>query len=231
MKLQLRTVTLFGIDAHDPEGLAKSASICMGYTDFGSVKMITDRLFYGREGYSEFCIKHMARYIDTAHVLIIHPDSWIVRPEAWTDEFLQYDYVGATWWHKDNLNVGNGGFTLRSKKLLDILATLDINCHPEDVVICRDLRPWLEREHGIKFAPEELANRFAIEAGGVIDKRYNGAFGYHGHNVNFEGWDIEHKPKYSLMTQAKRMIQGSKIYRMVTTQLMRLTKRPEIKLS
>jgi len=186
IELSLPTVTLFGIDAHDPAGIQRAAEICTRSVAFGDVQIITERLFQGREGYSRFCIEKMASYINTSHVLIIHPDGYIQNPSTWRDEWLAYDYIGASWWFKDNKNVGNGGFSLRSKKLLDILATLDLDdYHPEDEVICRRLRKWLEDNHDIKFAPDEVANQFSIEAYGVPapDNQYSGQFGFHGHHV------------------------------------------------
>jgi hypothetical protein len=48
--------------------------------------------------------------------LIIHADGFAVNSEAWTSEFLNYDYIGARW--GDGI-VGNGGFCLRSRKLYD----------------------------------------------------------------------------------------------------------------
>lgn len=185
-ELSLPSVTLFGIDAHDPQGLLRAAEICTRGVEFGAVKMITERLFQGREGYSKFCISDMARHIDTSHVLIIHPDGYIQNPSAWNDDWLTYDYCGSSWWFKDGKNVGNGGFSLRSKKLLDILATLELEqYHPEDEVICRQLRRWLEDNHGIKFAPTDVADRFAIEAYNVPapDNVYSGQFGFHGYHV------------------------------------------------
>lgn len=163
------------------------------------MNIITEHNYFrGREGYSEFCIKNMAEHVDTDHVLIIHPDGYILNPSAWSNDFLQYDYIGATWWYKDNKNVGNGGFSLRSKKLLDILANLDLDrYHPEDDIICRGIRPYLD-EQGIKFAPEEVANRFSIEAYGVQDNRYNGAFGFHGKHVDFTGSGLPHIPSFPI---------------------------------
>lgn len=185
-ELSLPTVTLFGIDAHDPQGLLRAAEICARGVEFGAVKIITERLFQGREGYSKFCITEMAKYVDTSHVLIIHPDGYIQNPSAWRDEWLEWDYCGSSWWFKDGKNVGNGGFSLRSKKLLNILATLELEqYHPEDEVICRQLRRWLEDKHGIKFAPTDVADRFAIEAYNVPapDNMYSGQFGFHGYHV------------------------------------------------
>lgn len=204
IELSLPTVTLFGIDAHDPVGLQRAAEICTRSVAFGDVQIITERLFQGREGYSRFCIEKMASYINTSHVLIIHPDGYIQNPAAWRDEWLTYDYCGACWQYHDGKNVGNGGFSLRSKKLLDILATLDLeglDVRIEDDFICRQIRPWLEREHGIKFATEDEAKRFSIEAygcnmvdcAGVQANMYSGQFGFHGYHVT--GLPIPIKPK------------------------------------
>ena len=44
---------------------------------------------------------------------------------AWRPEFLDYDYIGAVWPHVlDKYNVGNGGFSLRSKALLEACRAL-----------------------------------------------------------------------------------------------------------
>src|SRR6185503_2962507 len=47
---------------------------------------------------------------------------------------------------------------------------------PEDKVICRELRPVLEARYGIRFAPVELAARFAFEHGAPPHP----TFGFHG---------------------------------------------------
>ena len=36
-------------------------------------------------------------YIDTDYVLLIHYDGFVVHPEKWRDEFLNYDYIGSPW--------------------------------------------------------------------------------------------------------------------------------------
>ena len=50
------------------------------------------------------------------HILLLgHTDVVPIGvPEAWTDDFFNYDYIGATW---DDGVVGNGGFSWRSRKL------------------------------------------------------------------------------------------------------------------
>lgn len=208
--LSLPDVTLFGIDAHDPKGLMRAAEICQREVDFGALEIITERLFTGREAYSKFCITDMHKYVDTSHVLIIHPDGYILNPGAWRDEWLQYDYIGALWeWYGEHKN-GNGGFCLRSKKLLDILATLDLSIyHPEDDIICRHIRPWLEREYGIKFAPDDVCRAFSIEGWGMGSPVWNGEFGFHGKRVSLAKVPAELRlPAYMYPKVRRNVING-----------------------
>lgn len=191
--LNLPDVTLFGIDAHDPQGIIKAGRISQENVEFGAVKIITERLFSGREAYSRFCIKDMVKYVETSHVLIIHSDGYLLNPLAWQDEWLQYDYIGAKWWYKDARNVGNGGFSLRSRKLLEMLSKMDLKeYHPEDHIICRELHDTLEKK-GIKFAPDTVADKFSLEA--VSGNRvYTGQFGFHGYNIDFSSLPYDQRP-------------------------------------
>ena len=183
-KIQLPDVTLFGIDAHDPKGIIRAAEISQRHIEFGDVKIITERLFKGREGYSEFCIKEMWKYVKTSHVLVIHSDGYIQNPWAWKDEWLSFDYVGAVWdWYNEHQN-GNGGFTLRSSKLLNIIKEWEVTKEIiEDDYLCRTMRPVLESK-GIKFAPVEVCKKFSIEGYGIKPQYniYNGEFGFHSYN-------------------------------------------------
>jgi len=116
------------------------------------------------EGYNDFVVKELYQYITTEHILLIQHDGYVINGDSWTDEFLNYDYIGAPWTYKDGRNVGNGGFSLRSTKLHKILAQdpmIEITC-PEDEIIGRLYRRYLESK-GIKFAPEELAHKFSFE--------------------------------------------------------------------
>lgn len=207
-KIHLPNVTLFGIDAHDPVGLLRACEISQRGIEFGDVVMITQRLFpgttlqEGRENYSKWMIKELVHQFKTSHVLTIHADGYVVNPKAWDDRWMEYGYIGATWGYKDNMNVGNGGFSLRSWKLCAALAADDhiSDLHPEDDKICRKYRPHLEQEHGIKFAPEEVANRFSIEAYGAKafpkGNHYCGSFGFHSIHVDFAESNIPHDIRY-----------------------------------
>lgn len=207
--LDLSTVTLIGVDCVDFQSFERAANICTRDIHFGGVKLLTHfpsqnknvvrvNEINSKEKYSEFIIKELHKYVDTPYMLIFQSDGYILNPEAWTDEFLNYDYIGATWGYKDNRNVGNGGFSLRSKKLMEAVSKLCKEYMPEDYQICRAYRSQLEAM-GFKFAPEELANKFAIEAYSVHGfegaNKYGGQFGFHGWNVDFSTANLSHIPK------------------------------------
>jgi hypothetical protein len=131
-----------------------------------------------KEAYSRFIIKELDGFFDTDYVLVTQHDGWVLDEKAWSDEFMEYDYIGAAWLENEGPNVGNGGFSLRSKKLQHILATDDFiqPYHPEDNCICKLYRPYLEEKYGIKFAPDEVADKFSFE----LREPIQSTFGFHG---------------------------------------------------
>ncbi len=189
--LELPGVTLCCVDTANRELALRALRLSASRIRFARTLFLTDRAhdaqgievrlippLPSREAYSAFVLKELVNHIDTAHVLLIQWDGYVVNPDAWRDDFLACDYIGAKWfWHHDAMRVGNGGFSLRSRKLLTALQdpriTLDGN---EDETICRVSRPLLEREHGIVFATEALADAFAFEAAYPIGL----PFGFHG---------------------------------------------------
>ena len=113
------------------------------------------------EDYSRFVVKELDRHVDSEYVLVMQWDGYVLDGARWSAEFHRFDYVGAPW---EGGAVGNGGFSLRSKRLLRALqhpAIVDLT--PEDIAICRTYRPMLEQAHGIRFAPAGVAARFSFE--------------------------------------------------------------------
>lgn len=139
-------------------------------------------------------------YIDTDFVLVVQYDGFILNPDAWTDDYLKYDYIGAPWWENDGWIVGNGGFSLRSKKLLEILASGKYQLtddDPEDWFIGVTIRKELEEE-GIKFAPVELAKQFGFEMNEKEGVMWDGQFGFHGLTwTDISKWLKQH-PEYKI---------------------------------
>ncbi len=191
-KLKLRNVTLIGVDCKNFKRLALAADISSKEIQFGEIKLLTSletkdpravkiKSISSKKSYSEFLVKELYKYVDTDYALIIQYDGFILNPNAWDDSFLKYDYIGAPWYHFKNLRVGNGGFSLRSKKLLELAAKvgkLGSSYHPEDVWYSETLRPIAEK-HGMSWATEETAQRFSKE-GDIRGVVWNDEFGFHG---------------------------------------------------
>jgi tetratricopeptide (TPR) repeat protein len=142
------------------------------------VEVATIAPIASREAYSQFVLKSLVEHVSTAHVLLVQWDGYVVNPAAFDRAFLDVDYLGARWfWHEDGHDVGNGGFSMRSRRLLEALQDPRIELiDAEDTTICRTFRPLLERDHGIRFADARLADRFAFEASYPVGK----PFGFHG---------------------------------------------------
>lgn len=133
--------------------------------------------------YSKFILKELAGYIETPHVLLIQWDGYVINPDAWREAFLAYDYLGAPWPNGDGtFSVGNGGFSLRSKRLLMALAdpAFPIVSDAEDVTICGIYRGKLESRHRIKFAPYSVAREFSFELDASAVLSGQRPFGFHG---------------------------------------------------
>ena len=200
--LQLPGVTLVCIDtANHALALRALAQSCADVR-FARVLLLTDALPDGmpapanvevaaiapiasRDAYSNFVLKELLHHVSTEHVLWCNGMAMSINTRAWDPMFLECDYVGAKWfWHNDAMRVGNGGFSLRSRRLLAALqdpriALVDV----EDTTICRTFRPLLEREHAIRFGSEALADQFSFEAAYPIGK----PFGFHG---LFNFWQV-----------------------------------------
>lgn len=223
MKRLLPNVTLLGLDCVDIKRLKLVADICQEHFDFGAVKLLSSisdtdprvvpiEHIGSIESYSHFFIKKLHDHIDTEFVLVIQYDGFILNPNAWTDEFLTYDYIGAPWWYEDGNNVGNGGFSLRSKKLLKILAE-DVfiqEHHPEDHHIARTYGNYLMSK-GVVFAPEEIASKFSIEGclKEPVPVKYGSVwtneFGFHDFSeTDISAW-LKNKPGYILDTTSKKI--------------------------
>jgi len=128
--------------------------------------------------YNKIIIRDIAFKIHTDYCLVIQYDGFIINKEQFSPHFYHYDYIGAPWPHFATLNVGNGGFSWRSRKLIEVVASLpnDDFSVAEDIFICRQQRPLLEQSHGIVFAPPAIASHFSIEAIPVPFP----TFGFHG---------------------------------------------------
>jgi hypothetical protein len=181
MKLNLDNVTIICIDGVNPDIGLKALKYSMKDIEFGSAKLIShirpdnipDTIEFVEIGklthdsYSPFMLHELYKYVDTDFCLTIHDDGFVINPHLWNNDFLKYDYIGAPWLHTvqyygEKYRVGNGGFSLRSKKLINLCRQIKLNAGHEDSSICIRYRDALE-SHGCAFAPVEVAMRFSLE--------------------------------------------------------------------
>ena len=192
MKTALRDVTVCAADCLSPALAARALRECAQACDFGDAILFTDAPVEDRgfrtvpiaklaslDDYSRFVLKSLAQHIATPYALVVQWDGYVVDAAAWSDDFRQFDYIGAPWaWYADGMTVGNGGFSLRSRKLIEATAADGFEFvagTPEDHQVCRVHRRALG-EAGVRFAPELVAAAFSYERS--LPAR--STFGFHG---------------------------------------------------
>lgn len=182
--LKLPDVTLVLIETREHDLAQLALEDCERRAEFGDVLVFTDRPaqflradrrvvsvpdWPDKVGWSRCFWYDVPQYVRTSHALGIQWDSWIVDPQMWRGDYLRYDYIGSPWpFHHDGMTVGNGGFSLRSTKLLRFIhkhrdrfpCITDV----DDDLYCRRYRPTLQ-DAGFVWAPEQLAYDFAFECG------------------------------------------------------------------
>jgi hypothetical protein len=188
--LHLPNVTLVAVDTTVHELTALALRDTLARVSFGEVLVFSDKdlgipgcrnlpcAASSNKEAQEFVWYGATDHIRTSHALFIQWDGWVVDPSFWSDRLLSYDFIGAIWPWYDSLRVGNGGFSLRSLRLLKLLASRrDMFPFglPEDSTLCRTHRIGLEVGFGMRWASEDDAMRFGYEHG-----PYHESFGFHG---------------------------------------------------
>jgi hypothetical protein len=191
-KFALPTVTLCAATSVNVEATVAALCASMEQLSFAEALLFTDRetalpagirpvaiepLTSGAD-YSQFVLRRLGDHVATGHCLLVQWDGFVIDARQWDDEFLRFDYIGAPWpQFGDSHSVGNGGFSLRSRKLLEACQSADfIASHPEDVAIGRVNRQLLEEQYAIRFADKATASRFSFERA----PRERRTFGFHG---------------------------------------------------
>jgi len=212
-KLSLPNVTLLAATSVEIDQAQISMRISLHNIKFGAVKLLSSsapkKKYPDIEyvhipnidflGYNRLILEDLHKYFETSHCLIVQADSFVVDSSLWKDEFLNFDYIGAPWSEKVEVNpnlvlhmkkncVGNGGFSLRSRKLVEATAkikfsSLKLPIYNEDVIICHYLYEKMI-ENGINFAPPKLASKFSIEnVNHLYGQDVNTVFGFHGKHL------------------------------------------------
>lgn len=188
--LALPDVTLVAVDTRHHAMTALAVADCRAAAQFGDTVLFSDRPLDGvrnvrcvdfptLSAYSEFTWYGIAPEVKTSHYLYIQYDSGIMDAALWSDEFLDYDYIGAPWQYWMGRNVGCGGFSLRSVRLMRYLSENRAafpHLVPEDVTLGRRYRPALEAA-GWRWPDEDVAMRFSFENAKPTPTSWH--FGYH----------------------------------------------------
>lgn len=191
-RIMLPQVTLCAATSVNVQATVLALQACMVRMDFAACKLFTDAPISAdipgimtipippmanSAQYSDFLLSRMVDHVDTSHALIVQWDGHVLDAARWDPAFLEYDYIGASWpQFTDDHDVGNGGFSLRSHRLMTACRLPHFQpVHPEDVAVARVNRAWLEAA-GMRFAPRTIADGFSAErAGNPL-----ASFGYHG---------------------------------------------------
>jgi len=189
-RLELPQVTVCAATSVNVKATMRALEACLAQVDFAACKLFTDApaehpdisvvpipRLNSAAAYSDFMLSQLVDHVETSHCLVVQWDGHLIDAERWRPEFLDYDYIGASWpQFDDGHDVGNGGFSLRSRRLMEACREGQFKLfHPEDVAIGRANRSWLEGR-GMRFAPRTLADLFATERSGSLKD----SFGYHG---------------------------------------------------
>ncbi len=219
----LSDVTLVAVTSVAIEATVDALRKSMGQAEFGRVLLLSDRRPQGwldgiewieieplrsRADYSRFMLRGLFPHIATQHALCVQWDGFVINGAAWRSDFADYDYIGAVWPHfADEHRVGNGGFSLRSRRLLDACQALPFDGEQaEDLVIARLHRARLE-EAGIRFAPESVAADFAYERSAPTGREFgfHGAFNLVRHVSSREALTVFRSLDSSMLTQSERL--------------------------
>jgi hypothetical protein len=192
--IQLPNVTLVALTSVRIPQTVKALEYSCQKIKFGKVKILSDIKPNNLPDYIEHeftpkssnidewnynIIYTLPKHIDTEFCILIHDNGFVVNPESWKDEFLNYDYIGAPWplpndnfsYRDINGNIIRQGnsVSLRSKKLLDIPLKLNLEWKAfhgytnEDGYICVNYRHKYIEE-GCNFANIDVAKYFSHES-------------------------------------------------------------------
>ena len=195
-RIKLPNVTLAAMTSVSVYETVKALEYSMRGIYFGEVVLIThkkpfylpDNITYKHtsklttiDDFYYRMVYELADYIDTEYVLTVHHDGYIVHPEKWRGEFLDYDYIGSPWpipadgtmhcFHDiygNWVRVGNS-VGIRSKRLLEFPRKANLEwtrdeegLYNEDIFLCCRHKHEIEAA-GMTFAPMEVAKYFGHE--------------------------------------------------------------------
>ena len=207
MRNNLPDVTLLAISSIQIPATINALALCASMMDFGAIKLLShekpedlptfityencSRITSSRD-FDFYAFEELGKHVQTSHMLMVQYHAWILRPELWRDEWLEYDFIGAPWYEApefislstgEMVRVGNGGFSLRSKKLLDMPKKLGIHTisdrgYTNDDGLINSYYRKLFLENGIHYPDVHVASVFSHE-NDIPENKGIPTFGFH----------------------------------------------------
>jgi hypothetical protein len=209
--LHLPNITLLAVSSVNLAGTDLALQISSHDIEFGAIKFLSSEDWSPSSqkiemvkipkldlvAYDRFILCDLYKYVETDYCLVVQSDGFVLNASRWNPAFLEYDYIGAPW--PINLmlqpgdinldlsanNVGNGGFSLRSKRLLEATSRITFDdlkfiTTSEDLILSHFLLQEMLNA-GIKFPKPELAAQFSIESpAAAYGQNITTSFGFHG---------------------------------------------------
>jgi hypothetical protein len=208
--MKLNNIDLIAIDCNHPEEAIHALNISSKNIEFGRVILFTDSKkesfshidtdnvefmripkIKSADEYQDFCLR-LTYFLDNQYALLIQHDGFILNANLWNHKFLDYDYIGAPWTKEDgntwctNTRVGNGGFSLRSKKFLLYSSIFGTTNGVNEDYFLTNVGYQYAVKRGIKFADIKTAIEFSFEkpCNDLEYESFNPSnhFGFHGLN-------------------------------------------------
>jgi hypothetical protein len=193
----------------------RAIEICREHIDYGEVLFISHEkpenlpsdikyIFYPEINnimdFNHLMFSLVGQFISTSHALFCQDHAFVLNHHLWRDEWLRNDYIGSPWPVVPNayltdsgerVRVGNGGWSLRSRFLMNIPRLNNIplqhrqNYWNEDGNICVYNRDKF-LDLGVKYGTLKEAVRFGYE-NPVPENQGIISFGFH-RNLPPYGW-------------------------------------------
>lgn len=196
--LELPQITLIALGSTNIEGMWNALNQSSKGITWGAVKLVTEIHCATIDEWNHAIIFDLRRFVDTKFCMLVHPDGFVVNPQSWNPDWLNYDYIGAPWPLPTDdysyrtpdgeiIRVGNS-VSLRSKALLELPYEMELawhsyfgNTNEDGFLTCHNRR--LFQHQGARFAPIEVAKWFSREMEIPENQDVGSPFAFHMHDT------------------------------------------------
>lgn len=206
--LKLPNCTLIALGTKNIKGMFNALERSKEGIKWGAVKLVTEIECNTIDDWNRAIVYDLRRFVDTEFCMLVHPDGFVVNPESWREEWLNYDYIGAPWPLPTDdysyrtpdgeiVRVGNS-VSLRSKGMLELPYQTEVawrayfgNTNEDGFLTVHNRR--LFQHFGARYAPIEVAKYFSREMDIPENDDVDKPFAFHMHDIQI-GRNEQYKP-------------------------------------